>query len=89
MRSTSMLSWSDRKRARVALAGLLTAAAVTASSGLSISAALLPAARAATPVAQVQTVVPSRIFLDGVSWSATHRQPPPVGRFQPDGVSWS
>jgi hypothetical protein len=88
MLRTSMLSWSDKKRARVALAGLLAAAAVTASSGLSVAAAPLTAARAAAPVAQAQTVVPSRVSLDGVSWSAKN-VPPGRGRPQPEGVSWS
>ena len=58
MLRTSMLSWSDKKRVRVALGGLLAAAAVTASGGLAAAAAPLPASRVATPVVQAQVVVP-------------------------------
>ena len=86
MLRTSMISWSDKKRARVALAGLLAAAAVTASSGLSVAAAPPPAAPAASSVAQA--VVPPPVSLDGVSWSAKN-VPPGRGRPQPEGVSWS
>jgi hypothetical protein len=88
MLRTSMLSWSDKKRVRVALAGLLAAAAVTASGGLSVAAASLPASGAATPVAQAQAVVPARVSPDGVSWSWTHSIWPPR-HYSPDGVSWS
>jgi hypothetical protein len=84
MLRTSMLSWSDKKRTRVALAAVLAAAAVTASSGLSVAAAPPPAAPVVSSVAQA--VVPSPVFLDGVSWSA---MPPGKGRPQPEGVSWS
>jgi hypothetical protein len=87
MLRTSMLSWSDKKRVRVALGGLLAAAAVTASGGLAAAAAPLPASRVATPVVQAQVVVPSKVSLDGVSWSGTHSTWPPTHR--PDGVSWS
>ena len=87
MLRTSMLSWSDKKRVRVALGGLLAAAAVTASGGLSAAAAPLPASRVATPVVQAQVGVPSKVSPDGVSWSGTHRTGPPT--YRPDGGSWS
>jgi hypothetical protein len=87
MLRTSMLSWSDKKRVRVALGGLLAAAAVTASGGLSVAAAPLPASRVATPVAQAQAVVLSNVSPDGVSWSGTPITWPL--RYSPDGVSWS
>ena len=87
MLRTSRLSWSDKKRVRVALGGLLAAAAVTASGGLAAAAAPLPASRVATPVVQAQVVVPSKVSPDGVSWSGTHRTGPPT--YRPDGGSWS
>jgi hypothetical protein len=81
MLRTSMLSWSDKKRVRVALGGILAAAAVAASGGLSVAAAPLPASLVATPAVQ------AHVSPDGVSWSWTHITWPV--RYHPDGVSWS
>jgi serine protease AprX len=45
----SLLSWNDKKRSRVILTGLLTAAVATASASLSVAAAPLPAGPSSPP----------------------------------------
>jgi subtilisin family serine protease len=45
----SLLSWNDKKRSRVILTGLLTAAVATASASLSVAAASLPAGPSSPP----------------------------------------
>jgi len=99
----SMLSWSDKKRIRVALAGTLAAAAFTAGAALAIAASPLPTAQTVTPVAQAQAVALSPVSPNGVSWSGTRPSLDGVswsviyaldgvswsGTYGPDGVSWS